>query len=68
MTEGRQCVLSGVDLLLPRTDAGVLAQLVLLGAVSVGAIWTLRHRPHARLLAVGVTVFLLSLMGLRALH
>ena len=56
------------DLLLPRTDAGVFAQLIVLGVVTAMALRVLRDRPNVRLLAIWVSVFLLSLMGLRALH
>lgn len=57
-----------VDLLLPRTDAGVLAQLSIVLVASGIAIWALRKRPDAALVVIGVTVVTLSLMGLRALH
>lgn len=56
------------DLLLPHTDAGVGAQLVVL-AVLVGAgSWRTRRRPELRLLVWGIALVLLGMFGLRLLH
>ena len=57
-----------IDILLPATDAGVLAQVIVvfvLGAAVTVATW---RRREWRLLAVGGTFLALALMGLRALH
>ncbi|MEZ5262401.1 MAG: hypothetical protein R2755_11640 [Acidimicrobiales bacterium] len=56
------------DLLLARTDAGVLAQVITVAAVTLGATVALRHRREVRTFAPGVGVFLLALMAARALH
>jgi hypothetical protein len=56
------------SLLLPRTDLGVLAQVVVLTAALALAVWSTRRRPELRLLAVGTGVMLFALMGLRAAH
>ncbi len=54
--------------LLPRTDAGVLAQLVVL-LLTVGAgLWWTRQRPDARLVVIGAGLLLIALMGVRAAH
>lgn len=56
------------ELLLPRTDGGVLTQgaviLVALAAVAIAA----RRSPDLLWLVAGVAVMLLGLFGLRALH
>ena len=57
-----------MDLLLPRTDAGVVVQLAALAAVTGIAVWSLRAKPEARLVAIGIAVVVLSLIGVRALH
>jgi hypothetical protein len=56
------------SLLLPRTDLGVLAQVIVLTAALALAVWSTRRRPELRLLAVGTGVMLFALMGLRAAH
>lgn len=53
-----------IDLLLPTTDAGVLAQLV---GVIVGPVLTRRY-TDGWLLVVGVTLVALAFMALRTLH
>lgn len=57
-----------VDLLLPRTDAGVAIQ----GAIVIVAgglgLYLTRDRPDGRLLVVGVLLVSLAFMGVRALH
>ena len=57
-----------VDLLLPRTDAGVLVQLVM--ATIVLAALTLRfwRNTDARIFVIGLWVVTFGLMGVRALH
>lgn len=56
------------DLLMPRTDAGAIAQIVLLLVAGVTAAVALRRRSELRLLAVGASVLLVSLAALRAAH
>lgn len=57
-----------VEILLPRTDAGVLAQLVALAAVVLVASLLLRRRRELLLFIWGIGLVLLGGMGLRALH
>jgi hypothetical protein len=56
------------ELLQPRTDAGVVAQALVLGAVWAAGWWWARRRPDARLLVTGAGLVLLALLGLRAAH
>jgi hypothetical protein len=54
--------------LLPRTDVGVLVQLVVV-AVGWGAmLWALPARPTSRLVVVGIGLVTFALMALRAAH
>lgn len=57
-----------IDLLLPRTDAGVGVQLVIATIVFATATWLLRHRPEWRMLSIGAWVATYGLMALRTLH
>lgn len=57
-----------MELLLPRTDAGVLAQLLAFGAGAFLVLWLVRARRDVVVLVSGLTVLALALMGLRALH
>jgi len=57
-----------LDLLLPKTDAGVAVQLAIFLIFAVGAAFLARRRPEWLLLLGGLTVFGLSLFGVRALH
>lgn len=57
-----------VEILLPRTDAGVLTQLIVVLSVSGLLLWWLRHDRDLRFLVAAVAFFVLSLFGLRALH
>jgi len=56
------------ELLLPRTDTGVLAQLGLTLTALVAALWLVRRRSELRILVVGLATLALALMALRALH
>lgn len=57
-----------IEIVLPRTDAGVLAQLVTL-AVAVLVVSLLVRREHELLLLTwGIGLVLLGGMGLRSLH
>lgn len=56
------------DLILPKTDAMVVAQVVILiGLVGFG-VWRTWRIPELRLLVIGGGVFILGLMMLRASH
>ena len=57
-----------LDFLLPRTDAGVLAQALgalVVCAVALAAAW--RH-PEFRILVIGLGLTFFGFVGLRALH
>ncbi len=56
------------DLLLPRTDPGVLVQVAVVALATAIAVFALRRRPEWRLLAIGLCLFALGAMALRALH
>lgn len=56
------------ELLQPRTDAGVLAQVLVVVLVWAVALWRVRRSRDARLLTAGLGVFVLGLMALRAAH
>jgi len=56
-----------IELLLPRTDAGVLAQVVTV-AIIAALLWRPARRIGLLQLWVGVVVFTGGLMALRALH
>lgn len=56
------------DFLLPATDGGVIAQLAAVVALWAIALWALRNRPDARLLAAGAGLVVVALIGLRTLH
>ena len=56
------------DLLLPRTDAGVLAQVVVLATVFALALWAARRNRDAMVFVAGVAVFTAGLVALRTLH
>lgn len=57
-----------IDLILPETDGGVLAQLVAVLVLGVFALGLTRKHRDWRLIAVGATVLTVALIGLRALH
>ncbi|MGH9207415.1 MAG: hypothetical protein ACRD1G_12785 [Acidimicrobiales bacterium] len=57
-----------MSLLLPRTDAAVLVELVVVIVVVGTALGFWWGRPDVRLLVIGIGLLLLGLMGLRALH
>lgn len=57
-----------LDLLLPRTDAGVAVQtavVVVAGLVSLRLVW---HRHDWRIFVLGAWVLTLSIVGVRAVH
>jgi len=57
-----------LDALLPRTDAGVLAQFIAVMVVSALAIIAVRREPEWRIFVTGVSVLTLGLMAARAIH
>ena len=65
---GSRVLAEMIDVLLPATDAGVALQFgVVLVAGVVGFIFARRSRD-VRLLIIGLTVLLVALMALRAIH
>lgn len=57
-----------IDFLLPATDGGVAVQLGAWTLISGFSIYRTRHDKDFRILAVGVSILVLSAMGIRALH
>jgi len=57
-----------LDLLLPRTDTGVIVQLVSLAVATAAALAVSWRHSEWRLLIIGAAVFLLGIMGVRAIH
>ena len=56
------------DLLLPRTDGGVLVQALIVVPLLIGILVGVRRHAEVRTFVFGVLVFTLGLMGLRAVH
>lgn len=56
------------DLLLPRTDAGVLFQLVAATVIFAVVTRTVWRNRDARLFVVGLWILTYALMGVRAVH
>lgn len=57
------------DLLQPTTDAGNIAQLLLVVVLWAAAVtWTWRRGSEARLVAIGAGILAVGLLGLRAMH
>ena len=56
------------DLLLPRTDGGVLAQAVVMGVIFTLALVLVRRDRELRLLVAGMTALTGAWFGLRSLH
>ena len=57
-----------LDFLLPRTDAGVLVQLLVALAVFALSLWRFWSNPELRLVVVGLGLLVFGLFGVRALH
>lgn len=57
-----------IDVLLPRTDAGVAAQAALAVVVLGFTLLRVRHDPDLRRLVVGFSVLTAGWFALRALH
>ena len=56
------------DLLLPTTDAGAGAQLIIALAVIALLLVAMRHRPDWRLVVAGGGLLVIAVMALRAAH
>jgi hypothetical protein len=56
------------QLLQPRTDAGVLAQAIIVSVLVAVGTWRVRHDPELRRLGLGLGVFTAGLFVLRAMH
>ncbi len=56
------------DLLLPATDAGVVAQFVIVVIILAIALWRFWASLDLRLVVIGTGLVVLGLMGFRALH
>lgn len=57
-----------IDLILPRTDGGVLAQLVVVTVLFATATWLARRHKDVRVLVIGLWLLAYGGMGVRALH
>lgn len=57
-----------VEVLLPRTDAGVAAQLGVLVLIGTVGMWATRRQPDVRFVVLPTLVLLLLLFGVRAVH
>jgi hypothetical protein len=57
-----------IDFLLPATDAGVAVQFGVVIAVGLIGLLVTRKFQDLRLLVVGLTILLVSLMAVRAVH
>lgn len=57
-----------LDLLLPKTDLGVLIQVIVTGLIFALVLWRLWAKSELRLLVIGLGLFVFGLIGLRALH
>lgn len=57
-----------VDLLLPTTDADADLQIVVAAVLGTLAIVAVRRNRDARLFAVGLTVLVVAVMAVRAVH
>jgi hypothetical protein len=57
-----------IDIFLPSTDGGVLFQLVLWTTLTGVAVHRTRQNKDYRILTIGVSLLVYSLMGVRALH
>lgn len=56
------------DLLYPRTDAGVLAQVILVAVAAVFVVVLVRRERALVVFTIGVTLVVLGFFGFRALH
>lgn len=57
-----------LDILLPRCDAAVVIQLTIAATVGGFAIYRTWANSDRRIFAIGGTVLMLALLGIRAVH
>ena len=57
-----------LDLVLPSSDAWVIAEAAIFGLAIAVAFWFARKRQEARIFVIGVAALGFSLMALRAVH
>lgn len=57
-----------VELALPRTDAGVLAQAGVASVIFGFAVWRARHNPDLRTFLAGLATLTFAWFALRTLH
>lgn len=57
-----------IELLLPRTDSGVLVQAVAVAALFLAALVLVRRNHELTLLMAGLATMTLAWFGVRALH
>lgn len=57
-----------LDIVLPRTDAGVLVQLLVVLAIFAISLWGFWSNPELRLVVLGLGLLVFGLLGVRALH
>lgn len=57
-----------MELLLPRTDAGVALQGALAAVAFAGALLAVRRSPELRRFVVGLATMAAAFFGLRAMH
>ena len=57
-----------LDFLLPRNDTAVLIQFAVAGLLGAAAIWRTWSDPDRRIFAIGATVLVIALLGVRAVH
>lgn len=57
-----------IDLLLPSSDQAALVQAIVVLLLGGLAVLALRRRSEARIFAIGATILLLAIMGVRAIH
>ncbi len=57
-----------LEVLLPRTDAGVAAQFGVLAVIGALLLWSTRRRPDVRFAVAPALVVVALLFGVRALH
>ncbi len=57
-----------LDILLPRTDAGVLVQVIVASLLFGNALWLVRRNRDLVIFVAGLATLTAGLMGLRTLH
>ncbi len=57
-----------LDLLLPRTDAGVAAQAIVAAVILAILGFAVRRNPDRRIFVIGLAVMTVALFGVRMVH